>query len=75
MEAKKAREIAEEVQKSGVNSILSLIEAQARKGQTGLSIVNYSSLNEPSRKILKEMGYSVKWQETGRDDGYWQINW
>jgi hypothetical protein len=75
MRAEEAREIAEEVQKSGVKDILEKIKVQALRGEFGLSITDYSTMNEQCRKNLAEMGYSVKFQDTQRDDGYWQINW
>ena len=85
MRAEEAREIADQVQKSGVKDILEKIKVQALKGETGLSISDYSAMNEQCRKVLAEMGYSVKFQDTcrwystqsytQRDDGYWQINW
>jgi hypothetical protein len=75
MEAGEARQIAEEVQKSGVGKILERIKKQAHKGEYGLTVTDYSSMNEISRNILKGMGYKVEWKDTQRDDGYWQISW
>jgi hypothetical protein len=75
MRASEAREIATKFQESGVQKILDDIKKQALKGGYGLSVTDYTKLNEPCRKILVELGYSVKWQGTQRDDGYWQITW
>lgn len=75
MRAEEARKQAEEIRRSGVNDIIEKIKVQALKGEFGLSISDYTSMNEQCRKALIEMGYSVRFQETQRDDGYWQINW
>jgi hypothetical protein len=75
MRASEAREIATKFQESGAQKILEDIKKQALKGGYGLSVTDYRALNEPCRKILNELGYSVKWQGTQRDDGYWQITW
>jgi hypothetical protein len=75
MTAEEARKRATLIQESGVDKIIEKIIVQAEKGQFGLTISDYSLMNEHCRKILESMGYKVKWHNTQRDDGYWQINW
>lgn len=75
MKAQDAKNIATKAQESGLKKILETIELQAKKGEFGLSLINYSDVNPVSKKMLRDMGYNVKWISIGENDGYWQINW
>lgn len=76
MKATEAREIATKVQESGLTKILEDVASNARLGRYSLSYGEYTRLTEPCQKLLREMGYNVKWKESGfRDDGYWEISW